>query len=270
MNDAPSGMNDVPSRRSLLAGLPAAGGVFGLASLAAAQAGQGGMQGMPPALPKKLRDVFAGMYDGDRFALPALPYAYDALEPHIDEQTMRLHHDKHHQGYVDGLNKTVADMPGAAGEAAKLGGLDRNLSFNYGGHALHSIFWATMGPGEDGTMGGEPAGPLAEALRRDFGGYDGFVNLWTAVAGTVKGSGWTMLVFDPVSAKLHVTGVADHDLYFLPGTFPLLPLDVWEHAYYLKYQNQRTEYVKAYLNVVDWNAVGALFEMVRAPYVDGR
>ena len=255
-----------PSRRNLLVTLPAVGAGLSLPALAAVAA-QPGAGGVPEGrLPPKLTKVLEATHSGDQYALPPLPYAYDALEPHIDEQTMRLHHDLHHQGYVDGLNKTVAAMTGDVAEKPMLAGLDRDLSFNYAGHLLHSIFWATMGPGEDGKMGGEPTGPLAEAIDRDLGGFEGFKKLWSNVAGTVKGSGWVMLMFDPVGVRLHVSGAGDHDLFHLPGTFPLLPLDVWEHAYYLKYQNKRGEYVDAFFEVIDWNSVGRLYEMVSAPY----
>ena len=273
-----AGMNDktpttAPTRRDVLAGLPAAAGavaggaaLLGLTRPAAAQQhGEG--HGMP-TLPKKLQDVLSSMHDGSQYTLPALPYAYDAVSEAIDEQTMRLHHDKHHQGYVDGLNKATASLAEISGDAEKpmVSGLDRDLSFNYGGHVLHSIFWAIMGPNESGAMGGEPQGNLAEAINSSFGSFDGFKNLWTKQAGVLKGSGWVQLVFDPVGVRLDVIGVGDHDRSFTPGAFPLLPLDLWEHAYYLKYQNEKADYVSAFMNVIDWSSVGALYDMVSAPY----
>ncbi len=218
-------------------------------------------------MPTKLMNVLRGMHDGSEYTLPALPYGYDAVSDAIDEQTMRLHHDKHHQGYVDGLNTVMKELSQPnAGDAHHAAGLDRALSFNYAGHVLHSIFWATMGPNEDGASGGEPKGPLGEAVIDSFGSFDTFKTRWMDVAKTVKGSGWVTLLFDPVSTKLCIKGVADHDLFFMPGAFPLLPNDIWEHAFYLKYQNKKADYVKAHLEVVDWSTVNALYEMVSKPY----
>ncbi len=258
---------NTPTRRNVLAGLPAVAaglGAFGVTAAASADdhAEPGGMK-----THKKLMSVLSSMHDGSEYTLPPLPYAYDAVSDAIDEQTMRLHHDKHHMGYVTGLNKATAALDEATknADAPLVSGLSRDLSFNYGGHVLHSIFWATMGPCEDGAMGGKPIGALATAIDKSFGSFDGFVTLWTKVAGTVKGSGWVQLVFDPVAVRLNVVGVTDHDLGFTPGAMPLLPLDIWEHAFYLKYQNKKADYVKAHLTVVDWSCVGALYEMVSAP-----
>ena len=250
------------------------GGMLSMVSTASAQdggdrAGNGGRGGGGGGLPEKLMKVFSAVHNGDKYTLPPLPYAYDALEPVIDQTTMELHHDKHHQGYVDGLNTAVTMMANEQ-DPTTMGGLARNLSFNYGGHALHSLFWAVMGPGADGKMGGDPSGPLADAMQNDFGGLDGFKKTWSAVAGTVKGSGWVILAFDPIAVRLHITGVGDHDRFVMPGVFPLMPLDVWEHAYYLNYQNRRGEYVEKFLDIVDWSTVGALYEMVSAPYRQGQ
>lgn len=273
---------NAPSRRDVLGGLPlslgAAAGVGSLLAMNhAASAQQDGQQGgggggggggefAQTPMTQKLQKVMSAMYDGNKYTLPPLPYPYDALEPAIDQVTMELHHDKHHQGYVDGLNKTVEALNGTVDDAAKLAGLQRNLSFNYGGHILHSIFWAVMGPGEDGNMGGEPSGRLANAIESDLGGFEQFKQSWLDVAGTVKGSGWVILVFDPVSKKLAIKGVSDHDEHVPAGTMPILPLDIWEHAYYLSYQNRKGDYVKAFLDVVDWQTVNSLYEMVSAPY----
>lgn len=271
LNNAPKTL----SRRNVIAGLPAvglaAGGLGTLLSMAnsaaAQEAGQGEQTGVPK-LPGKLSKVLHSLHDGNAYTLPPLPYAHDALEPVIDALTMELHHGKHHQGYVDGLNKAVERM-GNEEDPTAMGGLARNLSFNYGGHVLHSLFWAVMGPGENGDMGGEPTGQLAEAIDKDLGGFDGFKTLWNATAGTVKGSGWVTLLFDPMAVRLHVAAIGDHDRHVLPGTVPLLPLDIWEHAYYLTYQNRRADYVKAFLEVIDWSVVNALYGMVSAPYRRG-
>ena len=182
-----------------------------------------------------------------------MAYGYDALEPHIDAETMHLHHDKHHKAYVDGLNKAVkelAAMDAAGGEnnAPLLTGLQEDLSFNAGGHVLHTLFWSIMGP----KAGGEPGAALADALKRDFGSVDAFRTRFARVAAGVKGSGWAILAHEPMADRLIVLQVKQHDLQLVPGTVPLLPLDVWEHAYYLKYHNVRADYVKAWWNVVNW------------------
>jgi len=200
-----------------------------------------------------------------QYKLPPLPYDYDALEPHIDAQTMQLHHDKHHQGYVDGLNKAVQGMTEmASGEIddAKLAALERNLSFNGGGHLLHTIFWATMSP--DG--GGAPEGELAEAINAGFGSVDGFRNYFSKAAGGVKGSGWGLLAYEPLGDRLIVFALNEHDTKLMAGACPLLPLDVWEHAYYLKYQNRRADYIKAWWNVVNWKAVGEAYAWARKAF----
>ncbi|HEY1923142.1 MAG TPA: superoxide dismutase, partial [Tepidisphaeraceae bacterium] len=192
--------------------------------------------------------------DGE-YVLPPLPYAYDALEPHIDAETMRLHHDKHHQAYVTNLNKTLKELAQldsgkAPLPAAQLSGLQEDLSFNAGGHLLHTLFWKIMGPG----AGGEPQGELADALARDFGSVEAFRTRFAAVAAGVKGSGWAVLGYEPVGQRLLIVQVKQHDLQLVPWMEPILAVDVWEHAYYLKYKNARGEYVKAWWNVVNWPA----------------
>ena len=191
------------------------------------------------------------------YSVPDLPYAYDALEPHIDEATMRLHHDKHHQAYVDKANAAVegtdwADKP-VEEVLANLSSLpsDQQGPFrnNGGGHANHTLFWETMSP--DG--GGEPSGPLADAISNTFGSVD---ELKKAVndAGVKRfGSGWTWLIHD--GTGLAVVSTPNQDNPVMNSDVPLLGIDVWEHAYYLKYQNRRPDYLEAWWNVVDWNAV---------------
>ena len=250
------------TRRQLLAaGLPAVLAGGSLASLAFAQDNGGGKAGGNKKL-DTLKKVFAG----GEYTLPPLPYAYDALEPHIDAETMKLHHDKHHQGYVDGLNKAVKALrdESAYGDAAKLYGLERDLSFNYGGHLLHSIFWTVMGPGPDGKMGGEPTGAMGDAIKKYHGSFDAFKKQFTAVATNVKGSGWGMVVFDPISKSPYLKAVNEHDTFFGPGMIPLLPIDVWEHAYYLKYQNKRAAYIEAWFDTIDWATVNDLLAMYAA------
>ena len=193
------------------------------------------------------------------FEVPALPYAYDALEPHIDEQTMHLHHDKHHQAYVTNLNAALDKHPELAGKSPEdllknLGDVPEDIKAavrnNGGGHVNHSMFWEIMGPN-----GGAPTGALAEAITATFGSLDA---LKAAVndAGIKRfGSGWTWLV-KTADGKLAVVSTANQDNPMSEGHFPILGNDVWEHSYYLKYQNRRPDYLAAWWNTVNWEAVG--------------
>ena len=188
-----------------------------------------------------------------RYQLPPLPYAYDALEPHIDEQTMHLHHDLHHKGYVDGLNKAL-DMLAAARESGDFGLVkhwEREAAFHGSGHFLHSIFWENMGP----QKGGEPQGALRQQIDKDFGSFEAMRKQFSAAATAVEGSGWAMLVWEPGAGQLEVLTAEKHQNLTQWGVVPLLVLDVWEHAYYLKYQNRRAAYVEAFWNVVNWDDV---------------
>ena len=188
-----------------------------------------------------------------RYELPALPYAYYALEPHIDEQTMHLHHDIHHKGYVDGLNKAL-DMLDAARQNADYGLVkhwEREAAFHGSGHFLHSVFWQNMGPGK----GGEPQGALRQQIEKDFGSFDSMKKQFSAAAAAVEGSGWALLVWEPSGGQLEVLTAEKHQNLTQWGVTPLLVLDVWEHAYYLKYQNRRAAYVEAFWNVVNWDDV---------------
>jgi superoxide dismutase, Fe-Mn family len=199
------------------------------------------------------------------FEVPPLPYAYDALEPHIDEQTMHLHHDKHHQAYVDNANKALEGTEWADRSVEDvLASLDiipedkrTTVRNNAGGHANHSFFWDIMGP----NGGGEPSGPLADAINSTFGSFQ---DLKAAVIdGGVKrfGSGWTWLVHDGTGLAVYST--PNQDSPIMNADEPLLGIDVWEHSYYLKYQNRRPEYLEAWWNVVNWDAVQQKFESVR-------
>ncbi|GJA15412.1 superoxide dismutase [Aeromonas caviae] len=191
--------------------------------------------------------------------LPALPYAYDALEPHIDAKTMEIHHSRHHQTYVTNLNAALADLPELAAlplEAllaridslpAQVQGAVRNHG---GGHANHSLFWQVMSP----AGGGEPGGELAAAIERDLGGLEAFKQAFTQAALSRFGSGWAWLVVDG-RGKLQVVSSANQDSPLMEGLTPILGLDVWEHAYYLKYQNKRPDYIAAFYNVIDWDEV---------------
>ncbi|MGL6370691.1 superoxide dismutase [Aeromonas hydrophila] len=191
--------------------------------------------------------------------LPALAYAYDALEPHIDALTMEIHHSRHHQTYINNLNAALAALPELAALPveellarfdslpAKVQGAVRNHG---GGHANHSLFWQVMSP----QGGGEPGGELAAAIERDLGGLEAFKQAFTQAALSRFGSGWAWLVVDR-SGKLQVVSSANQDSPLQDGLVPILGLDVWEHAYYLKYQNKRPDYIAAFYNVIDWSEV---------------
>jgi Fe-Mn family superoxide dismutase len=196
------------------------------------------------------------------YSVPDLPYDYDALEPHIDEATMRVHHDKHHQAYVDKANAALEGTEWADKDVedvlkdldslpADKQGPVRN---NAGGHANHTFFWQIMSP--DG--GGEPSGALAEAIDSAFGSFDDFKEKFKAAGIGQFGSGWAWLVHD--GSGLAVTSTANQDSPISAGQTPLLGADVWEHAYYLKYQNKRPDYLDAFWNVVNWDEVAARFE----------
>ena len=223
-------------------------------------------QAMAPAAGDTMASPLAAGFSDGKYTLPPLTYAYDALEPSIDAQTMHLHHDKHHQAYVDGLNKTLKELAAARANAEEspsaLSGLEEDLSFNGSGHVLHTIFWSIMAPVSAGG-GGEPSGALADAINKDFGSVEAFRTRFSKVAGSVKGSGWAILAYEPVGDRLLVTQVKQHDMQLVAGATPLLPLDVWEHAYYLKYHNVRADYTKAWWNVVNWAAVGSALAAAR-------
>ena len=186
------------------------------------------------------------------FQLPDLPYAFDALEPHIDAQTMQIHHDKHHAGYTSKLNDAVqgTEMENMSiEEILKQGDLPTAVRNNGGGYHNHDLFWKVMSP----QGGGEPSGELADAINQAFGSFDAFKEEFTSAAGSRFGSGWAWLVSN--NGTLEVTSTPNQDSPLMEGKTPLLGLDVWEHSYYLKYQNKRPEYVSAWWNVVNWDQV---------------
>ena len=196
------------------------------------------------------------------FELPKLPYDYDALEPHIDARTMEIHHGKHHNGYTTNLNNAIAGTP-LEGQSIEtiLTGLDKTnaaVRNNGGGFYNHALFWSTMSP----NGGGSPSGALAEAINAAFGSFDAFKEAFSKAAATRFGSGWAWLCVHK-GGKVEVCSTPNQDNPLMPETgcngFPILGLDVWEHAYYLNYQNRRPDYIAAFFNVVDWNAVGALY-----------
>jgi Fe-Mn family superoxide dismutase len=196
------------------------------------------------------------------FELPQLPYAYDALEPHIDARTMEIHHSKHHNGYTNNLNNAIAgtDLEGKPIEDI-LTGLDMNngaVRNNGGGFFNHTLFWSTMGP----NAGGAPTGDLATAIDQAFGSFEAFKDAFSKAAATRFGSGWAWLCVQK-GGKVEVCSSANQDNPLMPGIgcggAPILGLDVWEHAYYLNYQNRRPDYIAAFFNVVNWDAVSALY-----------
>jgi len=196
--------------------------------------------------------------------LPALPYANNALEPHIDEQTMMIHHDRHHNTYVTNLNAALESAPELASKSVEelISDLDSvpesirtAVRNNGGGHANHSLFWETIGP----NGGGQPSGKLADAINSELGGFDKFKEDFTKAATTRFGSGWAFLAVD-ANGKLSVYSLPNQDSPLMEGKTPILGLDVWEHAYYLKYQNKRPDYIAAFFNVINWAEVEKRYE----------
>lgn len=191
------------------------------------------------------------------YTLPPLPYAYDALEPHISKQIMTLHHDKHHNAYVVGANAALDKLEKARAGTLQIDikGTLRDLSFNVGGHKLHSIFWTNMAAAGKGG-GGSPTGALADKINADFGSVDKFKAQFSDAAKAVEGSGWALLLYDSELDQLVLTQVEKQNFMHLPELPILLGVDVWEHAYYLQYWNDRAKYVEAWWNVVNWQDVG--------------
>ena len=198
------------------------------------------------------------------FSVPPLPYAYDALAPYVDETTMHLHHDKHHQAYVTNLNMAVDKHPELAGKSAedllkKLSAVPEDIRMavrnNGGGHVNHSMFWEIMGPGG----GGPPTGALADAITSAFGSFDAFKTQFNDAGVKRFGSGWAWLV-KATDGKLAIVSTANQDNPMSDGQYPILGNDVWEHSYYLKYQNRRPEYLAAWWNTVNWTKVSERFE----------
>ncbi|MBC7771201.1 MAG: superoxide dismutase [Pyrinomonadaceae bacterium] len=199
------------------------------------------------------------------FVLPPLPFAPNALEPHLDGETITIHHTKHHQAYVTGLNKALKSLASIRDQQAEpwqIKYYSRELAFNGAGHANHSLLWQTLAPEGKGG-GGQPTGPLADAITKDFGSFEKFVGHFKEAARQVEGSGWGWLVHHRVSGKLMVMqGEKQQDMIGWSAT-PILGVDVWEHAYYLKYRSDRAAYINAFMNVINWPRVGELFEGVK-------
>jgi superoxide dismutase, Fe-Mn family len=196
------------------------------------------------------------------FTLPPLPYSFEALEPHIDTQTMQIHHDKHHQAYVDNLNKAIAGTPNENKSLEELvasaGSISPAVRNNGGGHWNHSFFWEILGP----KSGGQPSGKLADAINQTFGSLDALKEKVNTAGATRFGSGWAWLLVKDGKLEVSSTPNQDNplmDVAEVKGT-PILGIDVWEHAYYLKYQNRRPEYLTNVWNVINWNKVAEHFE----------
>lgn len=235
------------SRRDFLGGLAAISGLMLLDKQGAAAAGEpAGAGTSPPA----------------EYELPPLPYSYDALEPHIDKETMQIHHDKHHAAYVKGLNAALKSLEAAreSGDYGNVQQLSRLLAFHGGGHFNHIVFWNNMAPAA--KAGGEPSGKLATAIVRDFGSVQKFRDHFTAAATAVEGNGWGILAYHAALRRLTVMTMMNQQDLVPAGTVPLLMCDVWEHAYYLKYQNKRADYIKAWWNVVNWANVEERYSAV--------
>ena len=196
------------------------------------------------------------------YSLPPLPYDYNALEPHIDEQTMRIHHDKHHGAYVNNLNAAIEKHPDLQSRSAEdllksINSIPEDIRTavrnNGGGHVNHTMFWEIMGPGK----GGAPSGAIADAINSTFGSFDAFKTQMNDAGAKRFGSGWAWLV--DVGGKLAIESTANQDSPLMDGKRPIMGVDVWEHAYYLKYQNRRADYLAAWWNVLNWSVAGARF-----------
>ena len=196
------------------------------------------------------------------YTLPALPYDYSALEPHISARIMELHHSKHHQAYVDGANGALAQMAEAreSGNFGAINKLEKDLALHLGGHVNHSIFWTNL----QGHGAATPEGEIQAAIDEFFGSYEAFQAHFTAVAMGIQGSGWAVLSWDPIGAQLVIQQLFDQQANTAQGTIPVLQLDMWEHAFYLDYQNVKGDYVKAFWNIVNWENVQARLEAARS------
>jgi Fe-Mn family superoxide dismutase len=196
-----------------------------------------------------------------QYTLPDLAYDYGALEPHISGKIMELHHDKHHAAYVKGANTALERLAAARdkGEFGDIAAMEKALAFHVSGHVLHSLFWKNMVP--KGT--GRPSGEVAKAIERDFGGYEKFQKQMNAAAAGIMGSGWAALSWEPTGQRLVVTQIYDHQSNITQGGTPLLVIDAWEHAFYLQYQNRKTEFFDAVWNVWNWEDVATRYAQAR-------
>jgi len=195
------------------------------------------------------------------YILPDLDYDYGALEPHISGQIMQLHHDKHHAAYVKKANETLEQLDEARHKSdfTRIAGLEKSLAFNLSGHVLHSLFWRNLMP----KGGGRPQGELAQALVRDFGSFEGFQKQINEVSGTIMGSGWGALVYEPMAGRLLTSQIYDHQSNLAQAGVPLLVIDAWEHAYYLQYRTEKTKFFEAVWNLWNWDDVSQRYAAAR-------
>lgn len=259
-------MHDPMTRRSALAGGAGLLGATGLLGVAGSAIGQepkkqGGHAAMMTAGGPVMKLLGESVDKEGKYTLPALPYDYAALEPSIDAATMKLHHDKHHAKYVADANEALAKLAAVRdgkGEPTTVADLTEKLAFNVSGHLLHSVFWAVMGP-----KGGSPEGAIAADIDKNFGSFEKFKLHFTAAAMQVQGNGWAVLALETISQKLIILNPRNHQVNVIWSAIPLLVLDVWEHAYYLKYNNLRADYVKAFSNVINWPAVDQWYGLIK-------
>lgn len=205
------------------------------------------------------------------FTLPKLPYEYNALAPYISEDQLKLHHDKHHQAYVNGANKLLASIDEAMKTGTQLDywisfgyvkALAKELSFNVGGHMLHTAFWENMAPAGKGG-GGQPSGAIADVINKEFGSFDTFKKMFSATATSTEGSGWAALAMHPCIGRPIIVQIEKHNVNVIPNFQILMALDVWEHAYYVDYKNDRAKFVEAFWNVVNWDKVNKNLSLVK-------
>jgi superoxide dismutase, Fe-Mn family len=253
---------DLPRRTFIASSLGVAGGLGFLTSrVLATEDGQGERGPGEPEGGPIMKLLAEAVSPRGQFQLPPLPYGYNALEPAIDTETMQIHHDKHHAAYVKGATEAIESLArirkGAVDQAAASDWTDK-FAFNLNRHLLHCVFWAAMIPG-----GTKPSGALAADIDQQFGSLENFIEHFSATATQVQGNGWGVLAFDPVSRRPLILQARNHQLNVAWNAIPLLPLDVWEHAYYLKYRNRRSDYVKAFWSVVNWSAVDQWYGFVK-------
>ncbi len=192
------------------------------------------------------------------YELPSLPYGYKDLEPYISEEQLKIHHDKHHQAYVDGANALLKKFDSRDSEEFDVKAVAKELSFHVGGFVLHKLFWRNMGPSE--KCGGEPTGKIAEYIKKDFGSFERFKKEFTQAAVGAEGSGWAALTLCKRTDRIFIMQIEKHNVNVIPGFRIMMVLDVWEHAYYLDYQNRRPEFVDAFWNIVKWDEVNKRVE----------
>jgi Fe-Mn family superoxide dismutase len=235
-------------------------GPAGLPGMLAVEQGFFGQQGISGAV---AAGAFEGTYENGEYQVPPLPYDYSALEPLYEERTLRLHHDKHHAAYVKGLNEAVKKLEAArnANDFSTIQGTSIQLAFNGSGHVLHTLFWHSMSPDKPEI----PAG-LSNALNESLGSVENAQNQFAAAAKAVEGSGWGILAYEPMSDKLLVLQCEKHQNLTIWNTIPLLVCDVWEHAYYLQYQNNRASWVDNFLKLANWSFAANRLEQIKTAF----